>query len=263
MPIVWNPTGRNVYWFEPHQDDACLFMAAAIAHHVLAERTVHVVLMSNGSTSSALGEINGDAVDGGFWHVPAHDPAREGYAPLTKTEFGLVRTAEWRQSWLHLGVPPERQHFGMGLASSDLLPDAITQAYATEVMQYWLDHDAAAGLPAPSLKTMWWGDTTQDHKNCGKALRALKLADPSGIDAQWMVRAEQRPGGPNPAPGSQVYTVPAAYQAEAAVMQLRSAHPYMAWLPAKGAYAAGRHSVPQLLEEGPLANQSNYIVRNP
>lgn len=258
MPINWDPTGRRVYWFEPHQDDGCLFMAQAAAHHVLAGREVHVVLMSNGNTSGARNEINGTVVDNGWWGTPAHDPAHEGYTALGLTEFGLSRTREWSQSWRQLGVPPERQHFGMGLASSDLLPANITTAYATDVMQYWQQQDHSDGLPNPSFKTMWWGDTTLDHANCGSALRTLRLTDPDFYDAQWMVRTEQ-----HGVTGSVQYAVPSNLLAEVRQMQSRSAWPYQAWAPEHGMYAAGRHSVPDLFDSGPLAHLPNWIVKQP
>lgn len=257
MPINWDPTGRRVYVFEPHQDDAALFMAQMAAHHVLAGREVHAVLMSNGSSSGARAEINGTAVDNGWWGTPPHNPAREGYAPLDLTEFGLARTREWQQSWIQLGVPLERQHLGMDLASSDLLPTNITTAYATEVMRYFHQRDREEGLAGPSMKTMWWNDIASDHANCGTALRNLKLTDPDFADAQWMVRTEQHGDA-----GAQ-YAVPANLIAEVRQMQKRAAWPYQAWAPEHGMFAAGRHSVPDLFDSGPLVNLPNWIVKTP
>lgn len=257
MPINWDPTGRRVYLFEPHQDDGALFMGQMAAHHVLAGREVRVVLMSNGNTSAARNEINGTVVDNGWWGTPAHNPAREGYEPLDLTDFGLARTQEWRQSWIQLGVPPERQHFGAGMASSDLLPANITTAYATSVMQYWMQQDLNEGLPAPSMKAMWWGDTTLDHANCGTALRNLRLTDPHFVDAQWMVRAEQHGDT-----GMQ-YAVPSTMLAEVRAMQSRAAWCYCAWAPEYGSYAIGRHSVPDLFDSGPLVHLPNWIVKTP
>lgn len=257
MPINWDPTGRRAYFFEPHQDDGALFMGQVAAHHVLAGREVHAVLMSNGSTSGARAEINGTTVDNGWWGTPAHNPAREGYAPLDLTEFGLARTREWSQSWLQLGVPLERQHLGMGLASSDLLPDTISVAYATDVMRYWMEQDRSEGLSNSSMKTMWWGDNATDHAACGAALRNLKLTDPDFADAQWIVRTEQHGDA-----GAQ-YAVPAAMLAEVRQMQYRAAWPYQAWAPEQGMYAAGRHSVPDLFDSGPLIRLPNWIVKTP
>jgi LmbE family N-acetylglucosaminyl deacetylase len=249
--------GPRVYFLEPHQDDAALFMAQAIAHHVLAGREVHVVLMSNGSTSQVLGELNGTAADPTWW-AGTHDPAAEGYAPMTAAEFGLARTREWRQSARHLGVPPAQQHLGMDVATSDLLPNGITQAYATDVMQYWLDHDLNAGLARPGFYTMWWGDPTADHAACGQALRALRLSDPDFADSRWMVKPEQAA-----AASASVYGVPAALVAEVKLMQKRAAWAYGAWAPEQGAFAVGMHSVRSYFEGGPLVGAVNHIVRNP
>lgn len=249
--------GANVYFFEPHQDDASLFMAQAVAHHVLAGRTVHVVLMSNGSTSNVLGELNGTAGDPTWWGG-THDPAAEGYAPLTQTEFGLARTREWVQSWRHLGVPPgPQQHFGMGLASSADLPDQVSRAYATDVMQYWVDSDLAAGLPRPGLFTMWWNDPQPDHAACGQALKTLRQTDPDYADGRWLVKPEQAATA-----GAATYSVPAAMLAEVRLRQKRAAWAYGAWAPAQGAYAIGMHSVAvPYFNDGPLAGAANHIVR--
>lgn len=246
----------NVYFLEPHQDDASLFMAQVIAHHVLAGRNVHAVLMSNGSTSNVLDELNGAASDPTWWGG-VHDPGAEGYAPLTKDEFGLARTREWVQSWRHLGVPPgPNQHFGMGLASSTDLPDGIDEAYATDVMRYWMGSDLDAGLPRPGFYTMWWGDPNPDHAACGQALRVLRLADPDFADSRWLVKPEQAT-----AAGAAVYTVPAAMLPEVRLRQKRAAWAYGAWAPAQGAYAIGMHSVALPYFDDPLRGDPNHIVR--
>ena len=256
MPINWDPTGRNVYWFEPHQDDGCLFMAQAAAHHVLAERTVHVVLMSNGSTSNVLEELNGTASDGTWWGGQ-HDPAREGYAPLSRTEFGLARTREWRASWHQLGVPNSRLHFGMGLTGSAALPDNVSVAYATQVMQYWMNRDMNAGREEPGMYTMWWDDPHSDHAACGTALRNLRLADPRYSDGRWMAKPEDAARA-----GAVPYAVPSELAGEIRLMQKRSAFAYGAWQPASGAFAIGMHSVAQPYFDDPLRGDPNYIVRN-
>lgn len=251
--------GRNVYFLEPHQDDGVLFMGQVAAHHVLAGRTVHVVLMSNGSTSNALGEVNGTASDPTWWGG-VHDPFHEGYYPLSKDEFGRARTREWSQSWRQLGVPPERQHYGMlgfGADSQDL-PDQVSVAYATEVMQYWMDHDLDDFGVQPGMYTMWWGDVQADHSACGHALRNLRLADPHFADGRWMVKPEQAA-----AAGAAVYSVPAANLAEVKLMQKRSAWAYGAWAPEQGAYAIGMHSVALPYFDDPLRGDPNHIQRYP
>ncbi len=247
----------RVYFLEPHQDDGVLFMAQVAAHHVLAGREVHVVLMSNGSTSGALAEINGTASDPTWWGG-THNPAAEGYTPLTATEFGLARTREWRQSWRHLGVPDANMHLGMDLATSDLLPNNISTGYATDVLEYLSDADATAGRDKPGFYTMHWEDPQPDHAAVGTALRTLRLNDSAFSDARWLVKPEEAANV-----GATVYGVPVAMQAQVKLWQKHAAWPYGAWAPEQGTYAIGMHSVASYFNGGPLAGAVNYIVRNP
>jgi LmbE family N-acetylglucosaminyl deacetylase len=249
---------RNVYFLTPHQDDEVLFMAQVIVHHWLAGRGVRVVLMSNGSTSNVRAELNGLASDPTWW-AGTHNPTAEGYSPLGAQRFGLSRTKEWSQALRLLGIAPEHQLFGMGLASSDLLPDLITPEYATEVMQYWMAHDLDAGLEAPGFYTMHWADPTADHEACGAALRTLRLSDPNFGDGRWLVKPEQAA-----ALAAKPYVVPEQHRAEAALRQMHAAWAYGAWAPELGSFAIGFHSVfTQYFKNGPLLSAPNYIVKNP
>lgn len=248
----------RVFFLEPHQDDGVLFMGQVAAHHVLAGRDVHVVLMSSGSTSNVLGELNGTAADPTWWGG-THDPLAEGYEPLTQGLFGLARTDEWRQSWRHLGVGPDAQHFGAGVVSSAVLPDQITVEYATEVIRYWSDFEVSEGRPRPGFYTMWWDDPTSDHAACGEALRVLRLSDPDYADSRWLVKPEQAASA-----GAQVYAPPAAMLPEIKARQKRAALPYGAWAPSLGAFAIGRHSVGGpggYFVTGPDVGAPNHIVR--
>ena len=256
IPINYHPTGRRIYFLEPHQDDGVLFMAKAAAHCVLAGREVHAVLMSNGETSNVLGELNGAAADNQWWK-DRHDPEHEGYAPLTAQEMGLARTREWRASWHQLGVPDERLHYGMDLASSDLLPDAISVAYATQVMRYLVEGDLEAGRPIGGLYTMWWLDPHADHAACGQALHALRSSDPDYADARWLTKPEDAARA-----GAAVYGVPDNLLAQVTHMQWKAAQGYGAWQPESGAFAVGWHSVYTPYFTSTIAGAPNHIVRN-
>lgn len=258
MTIDWDPDGRNVYFFEPHQDDGSLFMAQVAAHHVLAGRRVHVVLMSNGSTSSVLQKLNGEIHTGPWWSG-FHHPEHEGYAPLTKEQFGEARTQEWMASWAQLGVPPERLHFGDGITGlSSSLPDAVSADWAEHVMRHWMDSDAADGLEHPGMYTMHWADPNSDHAHCGAALRGLRQSGSWYADSRWLTKPEEAAGT-----GATPYAVPAGLLAEVRLMQERAAIAYGAWQPAAGAYGIGMHSVSAYFNTGPLAGAANHIVRNP
>jgi LmbE family N-acetylglucosaminyl deacetylase len=261
VPINYDPTGRRLYVIGPHADDDVLFFAKMIAHCVLAGREVHGVLMSNGETSNVLGELNGTAADNTWWK-DTHSPAHEGYAPLTAREFGLARTREWRNSWHQLGVPDERLHLGMDLATSDLLPDAISTAYAMQVMQYYVNGDLDAGRSVGGLYTMHWNDVHPDHAACGQALRTLRTSDPTYGDSRWMVKPEEAA-----AAGAAVYGVPDNLLAQVTHMQWKAAQAYGAWAPAdppdNGSFAIGFHSVYTPYFTSTLAGGPNHIVRNP
>lgn len=248
--INWEPDGRAVFFLEPHQDDGALFMAQVAAHHVLAGREVHVVLMSSGATSSARGKVNGTQHGGGWWGG-WHDPAREGYSELEPEEFAAARTREWSASWLQLGVPLERQHLGFGEALASL-PDSVSAFYATEVIDHFTELYPDAGFYA-----MHWADPNPDHAACGTALRTLRLADPQ-MDARWLVKPEE-----SAEVGAQVYTVPGNLAAEVKVMQKRACHPYGAWQPRNDCYAIGYHSVWDPYFVAALRGDPNHIVRNP
>lgn len=251
MAINWEPTGRPLFIYEPHQDDGVLFAGQVAAHHVLAEREVHVVLLTNGSTSSALGKVNGTQHAGGWW-AGWHDPAREGYDTLNPAGFAEARTREWRASWLQLGVPLERQHLGTDLADTMDLPDNISQQYAEDVIDFWRDVYPDAGH-----YTMHWEDPHSDHAAAGAALRALRLAEPS-LDARWLTKPEEAANA-----GAQPYVAPANLLAEVKAMMRRACHPYGAWAPGQCSYAIGYHSVYDPYFVAALRGDPNHIVRNP
>lgn len=259
MPVNWEPTGRAVYFFTPHQDDEVLFMGWAIAHHVLAGRKVHIVLMSNGSTSNVRAELNGEVPDPTWWGGP-HDPAHEGYAPLTQVQFGLARTLELLNAAAQLGVPEGRVHFGMDLPTSADLPDSVSESYAGDVFTYWAEKERDEGRAAPGLYTMHWDDPHPDHAHCGKMLRNLRLGSDLFADSRWMTKPEEAADA-----DADEYVVPLSMRTEAGWMVKRAAWAYGAWAPPVS-FAIGMHSVggPEgYFQEGPLAGGPNHIVRTP
>lgn len=258
-PVPVTPTGKPIVFYSPHQDDETLFMGQIIAHHVLAGREVHVVLCSNGSTSEARREINGDQMDNGWWNA-WHYPAREGYAPLGLQEFGLARTQEFVSALQQLGVKPENIHFGRAddpLATSDLLPDAISLEWATAVFQSWAEHFTALGFDTVGHYTMYWGDPQSDHAHLGQALVDIKLVHPTWFsDSRWMVKPEQAT-----AAGAAVYSLPLALATQIKLMARNAGRCYAAWLPSVGAYAIGYHSVGTVYFDDVERGDANHTVR--
>jgi LmbE family N-acetylglucosaminyl deacetylase len=257
-PVPADPTGRPIVFYSPHQDDETLFMGQIIAHHALAGREVHVVLCCNGNLSEARGEINGDTSDSTYWGG-YHFPVREGYAPLNLRDFGLARTREFVAACAQLGVPARRVHFGRAdvpLATSDLLPDAISVGWATEVMNSWAAHFAGLGVPQAGHFTMWWQDPHADHAALGQALRARALAEPVLFgDVRWLVKPEQAT-----AAGATAYPLPANLAPTIKAMSRHAGWAYRSWQPPY-AYATGYHSVGNVYFDDVERADPNHHVR--
>lgn len=258
-PVPSDPPGAPVVFVTPHQDDEDLFMGQVIGHHAVAGREAHIVLGCNGALSNVIQKLNGTLVDANYWGG-YHFPAREGYAPLSLQEFGLARTRELVASAAELGVPAGRVHLGRAdepLASSDLLPDAISVDWAKEIFESWADHFGALGFPQVSFYTMWWGDNHADHAALGQALRELRLADPDRYrNARWLVKPEQAA-----AAGASAYGLPADQAATIKAMAKHAGWCYRAWQPAAGAFAIGYHSVGTVYFPGVESGIPNHIVR--
>jgi LmbE family N-acetylglucosaminyl deacetylase len=259
-PIPADPTGAPVVFYTPHQDDETLFMGQVIAHHASVGREVHVVLCSNGSPSQVLQELNGTIADNTWWGG-THYPAREGYQPLTAAEFGLARTEELIAACGQLGVPRERVHFGLADGSaptSDLLPDAVSRAWADEVILSWTEHFEAAGTPAQGHFTTWWKDPHADHAALGQSLHAYRIADPvRWATGRWLVKPEQAVEA-----AAQAYAVPAAVATQVTFLSKHAGLCYGAWCPPQS-YAIGYHSVGgNGYFAGVTRGDPNHIVRN-
>jgi LmbE family N-acetylglucosaminyl deacetylase len=247
-PVPATPTGAPVVFYTPHQDDETLFMGQVIARHALANREVHVVLVSNGSTSGARGLINGD--DDSYWWGGYHYPPREGYAPLTAADFADARTRELVAACAQLGVPASRVHLGRAdapAATTMDLPTTISTTWATQVMQSWAAHFAALGWSSVGHYTMWWGDNHSDHAALGSALRTW--APP---DRRWLVKPEQAS-----AAGAGQYGLPSSSAAMIRQMARRAGWCYRSWQPAAGCFACGYHSVSF---DGPEDGTPNYLL---
>lgn len=236
------PSARPIIFFTPHQDDETLFMGHAIAHHALAGREVHVVLVTDGRTSAARNAINGTASSP--WWGGDHYPGREGYATLDEATFSAARTAELRSACGQLGVQPGNVH------TAGLSETGLTVAAVQAVIEAY-----RAAYPTAGLYTMSWEDAQTNHAACGTALRNLAQADPVHYDdCRWLIKPEHRAS----VAWSSTYGVPAALAAQVDVMVERAVMAYGAWNPVQGSYAIGWHSVPAYFEQV-LAGEPNYI----
>jgi LmbE family N-acetylglucosaminyl deacetylase len=230
---VTQATGRSIIFISPHPDDETLAMGAAIAQHLAAGRQVHALALTAGTATRVRGELNGDAI-APWWGV-RHDPAAEGYAPLTTAAIGQARLREWHAALDQLGVPQANRH------EAGLQDGAVTVEGAMAAIRAVAD-----GLPNTGLwTTSWVADRHPDHLAAGQAVRRLGQLDPirwwdrryTVLPTYWADPIRY------PAPG-RAWLLPAdTTQRRKAINACRC---YGAWQPRSGAYAVGMHSVDAL-----------------
>src|SRR5690242_12985959 len=88
----------TVVIFSPHPDDETLSMGLAMVHYLAAGWDVHLVSMTRGEAGGPIGSFNGNNACNWVNHPWTHNPAQEGYAPITPTTLGAARLLEARSA---------------------------------------------------------------------------------------------------------------------------------------------------------------------
>ena len=247
--------GRPIFFYTPHQDDETLWMGTVIAHHALVGREVHVVSVTDGSTSKIRDALNGE-ITNGYWPAGQHYPIRESIPYLDPPAFAAARDEELIDACAELGVTELHTKWAVPLADGSTLTRganiSVTDAES-------LIHDFALRYPDAGHYTTWWGDIDANHAAIGQALHNLAVTtDPARkvIDRRWLVRSGQTPAG------SELYTLPSTLADTINGMVRSAVQSYAAWAPRAGRYAIGYHSVPANffdIEDG----KTDRIVKNP
>lgn len=248
-------TGRPIIFYTPHQDDETLFMGTVIAHHALVGREVHIVSVTDGSTSTIRDALNGEEPSG-YWPAGQHYPGRENIPYLDPAAFAAARDEELIDACAQLGVSELHTDWAVPLDDGTTLTREanISVAEAEDLM-----HDFAVRYPDAGHYTMWWGDTDPNHAALGQALRNLALtSDPDRriVDRRWLVRSGQNPVG------SELYVLPSTLADTINGMVRSAVKAYDAWAPRVGRYAIGYHSVTSFfldIEDG----KTDRIVKTP
>lgn len=242
--LVSGTTPPPALFIAAHPDDETLAMGVAIAEHAALGQDVHVLWLTRGQASGAISKING-TVTSSWWGVP-HDPAVEGYAPLSAAEFGAARIAEATNAVNCLG--DITVHEG-GLADGQL-----TQADAEAAIVAVADQIAPGG--AVRLKThSHTVDDHSDHLATGNAVLALGDAEPARFDDRRYYVLSWYWDDPRLSQVSQTWDYPGS--PEVAARAVNACRCYGAWSPPH-TYAIGHHSVPGLWP--PLMAQPKCMV---
>lgn len=239
-----NQMSRPVIFYSPHADDETLNMGITIAEHVAAGRDTHVVLMTHGRVTGALDAINGVTLSG-YWKV-MHDPAFEGYSPLTKADLEQARIREFHHACAQLGVPPSNRH--IEYLDDPTTGETVTKAEAKAVIQNYVN-----AYPDADHFTLSYHDIHPDHAAVGQAL--LELYNDGEIDynvrfiISMATRNNYENNGQTP-PGWKDTPTDSTITNKL----VNACRCYAAWAPTVGSFAVGYHSV---------ANQFDKLLADP
>jgi LmbE family N-acetylglucosaminyl deacetylase len=266
VPPIW-------VFIEPHADDGVLSGGLGMIDAAAKGIDVHLITMNRGGNGGPLGQLNGDQMCN--WHGFRHNPAREGYAPLTTADIAQLRVDESRSAIGAIGaitpnpgVPAAGKVFHHvadlpdgfgGVAGKPPTPEGV--AMAKEYIAGFIDEH-----PNGFYNTMSPSEATgghPDHAACGIALRQLKQSKEYGPllpNARFVV--SKRYWGP-PRPAAVAAEKPTWYVAGRikrtdgtildrkpefdALLRKMVAPCYGAWnpagLPEKGSAGVGYHQV--------------------
>jgi LmbE family N-acetylglucosaminyl deacetylase len=226
---------RPVVFYSPHADDETLNMGITIAEHAATGRPTYVVLMTHGRVTGALQAINGTTYSG-YWKA-THDPAAEGYDPLTQDTLAQARIYEFHHACSQLGVPRENQF--VEYLDDPAGEEAITYDEAKAVIQKYINL-----FPDADHYTLSYHDIHADHAACGQALLDLYNAGKIAYNVRFIISMATRTdleAKKQSIPGGGWKDVPTDNVIKQKVTN--ACRCYAAWAPSLGAYAVGYHSV--------------------
>jgi LmbE family N-acetylglucosaminyl deacetylase len=151
-----------------HPDDQTLTMGVDILRH--ARQDVHVLLLTKGEASGVINRLNGTSSNPSVWWGVHHDPAAEGYAPLSLADFTAARMREAGNAIRLLGD-------GITVHEGGLIDGQVTRVDAEAAILAVCDA-IAPGVP---VRLKAYGHTVDDHADhlaAGAAVHALGQADP-------------------------------------------------------------------------------------
>jgi LmbE family N-acetylglucosaminyl deacetylase len=256
-PQVLNSPTRQVVFYAPHPDDELLSFGLIASEYVALGYEVIFVLLTSGSTSTAIKLINGELASPGngtrFVYKGMHNPAIAGYTPLTVEDIGRARVIEFKSSAGEMNVTANHIH------TFDLLKD--NQLNSDDVMAAMLE--VVKLYPQAIHWTMSTIDVHPHHRAAGEALRLI--AEGTGLATAYSISrttwdalaAERVKGTPVP---STYFFKPASDR----LQRVRNAAlTYNAWNPQAGSYAVGYTSVPKQFEDLDTKADAQYALRAP
>jgi LmbE family N-acetylglucosaminyl deacetylase len=221
-----------------HPDDELLAMGVALAEHVAVGREVHLLWLTDGGTTSARNALNGTTTSS-WWGI-LHNPAAEGYAPLSEADCAAARIREGVNAVNLLATPGT-----VTIHQAHLQDGAYTQGQVEAAVLTVAD--LIAPTSAVHLKThSWLVDNHPDHLAAGNAVKHLAATLPARFAFPRYYVLSTYFADPRLAQVSDTFDNPT----DAGISQrVRNAcRAYGAWAPAQGLFAVGMHSVSGLFD---------------
>jgi LmbE family N-acetylglucosaminyl deacetylase len=242
LPGKRRAVDQKVLFVFAHPDDETIAAGLDIRKHIEAGRDVYVLILTRGTASGVLNQLNGIGTSS-VWGMP-HDPETEGYAPLTPETFGAARIAETTDALRILASGTGRT---VTLLEGGLVDQQVTKAAAMDAVQAVHDQICAPG------EALWLKTHTDilvsgaplenvDHTAAALAVRQLAAADPATYgNTRFYVEPPHWTAAATVRTLSRSIPVAGTHQSAAT---LNAARAYAAWAPEVGRFAIGLHSVP-------------------
>ncbi len=277
----------KVFFFAPHPDDETLSAGLALVYYLAAGFDVHLVSMNNGGALGVANTLNGlSACSVQADHPYTHNPAQEGYDPLTVEAVAAARILEARSALGAMGmIPPSPGIPATGAVYHHIanLPDFYGNPGSTSstapVTPEGIASAKAVMLPLieANPNSFWYtmspSDHHPDHAACGYALKEIKTENPTllGTPRYFVSRlywAISQPDGLYPpevlaaAAGTLAWFNYSGTRYDEYCAWLRTKvvpASYHNWNPASGAYGIGYHQVLSQFTKnfGPSASIAN------
>lgn len=221
-----------------HPDDETLAMGVAIAEHVAAGQDVHLLWLTRGEGSSVRAKLNATSPTPNAWWGLMHDPAGEGYEPLTVEQFGQARIDEGTRAvtCLTAGLPGTLTIHEARLPNDGTMVAADAQAAILDVC------DTISPTAGVRLKTHTWHpqlDAHPDHIAAGAAAKQLAVDDPTRFSDVRYYLLPPYWTDPDLTLVAEVWDLPS--DAAISARAINAARAYGAWAP-PNRYAIGHHS---------------------
>ncbi|CAN2223370.1 N-acetylglucosaminyl phosphatidylinositol deacetylase-related [Candidatus Nanopelagicaceae bacterium] len=249
---------KQVVFYAPHPDDELLSFGVIASEYIALGYEVIYVLLTSGSTSTAIKLINGELASPGngtrFVYKGMHNPSISGYAPLSIEDIGRARVTEFKSSAGEMNVPPQRIHTLNLLKENELHTEDVVGAMLEIVALY----------PQAIHWTMSTIDIHPHHRAAGESLRLIAegtelLTGYSISRTTWDALTAER--------ARMNATLPTTYLFKPSTDRMQrvrnAALPYNAWNPQAGSFAVGYTSVPKQFEDLDTKSDAQYSITAP